>query len=326
MFGAYFPDITFGSGIKTSSQYYELLAPYANAGISIFIPCIRHWTHNYYSSKLRSNISPQLHTGFQSFVEASNRLSVEVHPWSTCFLEDNSSSILIENPEFCAVSETGAPTTRLCRTRPEVQQYEIEILHEIINTYQVHGIVLDYIRFNEFPRDCYCDFCVSKFVEETGLSSEQFGLSSQEWAEWRCGIITSVVRTAANLTKEAGIKLSAAVFPNWPHCRNDVGQDWGLWCRESLLDFVMPMVYSNNLNTVKNWTKAHISASPDVPVYEIIGISTSKSKLSDDEVILQANVTIDLGASGIMFYSNNPMEHGWLKKVNKIKLRNGILK
>ena len=87
----------------------------------------------------------------------------------------------------------------------------------------------------------------------------------------------------------------------------------------------MPMVYSNNLNTVSNWTRTHIAASANVPVFETIGINTTKSKLTDEEVYLQASTVLNLGASGVIFFSHTPMEHSWLKKVSKLKLQTRVL-
>ena len=40
--------------------------------------------------------------------------------------------------------------------------------------------------------------------------------------------------------------ISAAVFKNFPRCRDEVGQDWRLWIDRGYLDFVCPMDYTGS--------------------------------------------------------------------------------
>ncbi len=57
--------------------------------------------------------------------------------------------------------------------------------------------------------------------------------------------ITTVVAAVAEQARKIrpGIKISAAVFRNWPTDRDSIGQDWKIWCDRGYLDFVCPMDY-----------------------------------------------------------------------------------
>lgn len=318
----YIDDISFGTNQSLSAaEYYERLKPYVDGKVSRVIPLLRHWHAHWAKTELRKKITPQMHGAFENFFEAAIKHNLDVHAWSTCFLEKEGAEFLKQHPECHSVSKHGNTDTRLCRSQPLVKQYETQVYKEFLDNYPgIKGVVLDFIRFNEFHADCYCDHCLSEYKQFSGSNSrEDFGFASLNWAEWRCGVITGIVSNISKMTKSYNVDLSAAVFPDWPHCRNEVGQDWGRWCRDGLVDAVMPMVYSNNAGFVEEFTKRHIKAAAGIPVYETIGVDSLTSKLSDEQVYEQCKRAVDAGAQGLVFYvGENPRKPTWLKKLSEI--------
>jgi uncharacterized lipoprotein YddW (UPF0748 family) len=69
------------------------------------------------------------------------------------------------------------------------------------------------------------------------------------------------------------VKISAAVFPNWPVDRDGIGQDWKLWCDRGYLDFVCPMDYTPSTAEFEGLVERQVAWAGKVPCYPGIGLS-----------------------------------------------------
>lgn len=92
---------------------------------------------------------------------------------------------------------------------PEVQLYELAVLHEVVSRYDVDGIVLDRIRFPDGTAD-FSDLSRARFEEHLGRPVESWpsdvlaGTGSQlvagplfsEWISWRARIMHQFIRAA----------------------------------------------------------------------------------------------------------------------------------
>jgi len=97
----------------------------------------------------------------------------------------------------------------------------------------------------------------------------------EQWLDFRRRQITEVVAAVAQRAKKIrpGIKISAAVFRNWPVDRNSVGQDWKLWCDRGYLDFVCPMDYTDSSSHFGRMVEQQLEWAGKVPCYPGIGLS-----------------------------------------------------
>ena len=66
-----------------------------------------------------------------------------------------------------------------CPDRPEVRAHQLSIMREIVGNYDVDGISLDYIRY-ENDRACYCDFSDQKRAEFVAAHPELSTLQAEE--------------------------------------------------------------------------------------------------------------------------------------------------
>ena len=104
------------------------------------------------------------------------------------------------------------------------------------------------------------------------------------------------------------VEVSAAVFSNYPNCRDSVGQDWLDWVQKGYVDFIAPMDYTDShyyfalivaqqLDQVKGL----------VPVYPGIGVSSSSGRLGVDGVIVQILETRNQHTGGFVLFSYNSL-------------------
>jgi len=93
--------------------------------------------------------------------------------------------------------------------------------------------------------------------------------------------------------------LTAAVLGKYPTCVGSVGQDWDSWLNAQLVDYVVPMDYSNSTATFEGYVKQH-AEKPTHARRTIagIGVTANESRLDARQVIDQINVSRRYGLAG----------------------------
>ena len=107
---------------------------------------------------------------------------------------------------------------------------------EVVRKYDVDGIHFDYIRYPNNDLD-YSDYSRKKFESDTGLKVTSWpsdcysGELHDQYRDWRAAQITRLVATVSREARKIrpGVKISAAVFRDYPSCRDAVGQEWPVW-------------------------------------------------------------------------------------------------
>lgn len=198
----------------------------------------------------------------------------------------------------------------LCPSHPDNQQMEIDSMVEIVKRYEVDGIHFDYIRYPDADH-CFCDGCRERFAKAKNLTIEKWpadvmkdGPHRPAWLDWRRDNITRVVRTVSEQARaiKPKIKISAAVFPNWAVDRDNIGQDWSLWCQKGYLDFVCPMDYTASDAQLENWVRQQKAWAGTTPYYPGLGAFI----MSPDRVIGQIEITRRQQTKGFVIFNYDP--------------------
>jgi uncharacterized lipoprotein YddW (UPF0748 family) len=204
----------------------------------------------------------------------------------------------------------------LCPSHPANQKLEIDSMVEVARRYGVDGIHFDYIRYPDGDH-CFCAGCRDRFQQATGIQIQTWpqdvlpgGPARQPWLDWRRANITAVVKAVSEQARSArpGIKLSAAVFPNWRTDRDEVGQDWKLWCEKGYLDFVCPMDYTPSNYRFDNLVTRQIQWAGRTPCYPGIGVSASSSRFGIDRLIEEIDTTRRHQTHGFIIFNYGARE------------------
>ncbi|MAM64430.1 MAG: hypothetical protein CMF92_02340 [Candidatus Marinimicrobia bacterium] len=147
----------------------------------------------------------------------------------------------------------------LAPNHPEVSNYLVSVFKEIIDNYEIDGLHLDYIRYQDadYGRNPYA---IAKFKKDVGrdpnpwfLEMERSNVASQrlignlkQWNNAKRSSITNLVKEIKELINDArpNIMLSAAVKPNLYVARERFLQEWDVWLAAGYVDWVVPMNYS----------------------------------------------------------------------------------
>jgi len=249
---------------------------------------------------------------------AARRHGIEVHVWKVNWNLMGAPRAFIERlraEKRLQRDRDGREEEWLCPSHPANFALERDSMLEVTRRYDVDGIHLDYIRYPDDTK-CYCDGCRARFEEQTGERVADWprdvlrgGSRQAAYLEFRRQNITRLVRAVAEGSRriKPWVRISAAVFPNWPQCRDSIGQDWGAWVRDGLLDFVCPMDYTDsNDEFATRVTVQREEVAGRAPLYP--GIGASAPGLSVAQVAEQIEIARRLGADGfIVFEYNGPV-------------------
>lgn len=186
---------------------------------------------------------------------------------------------------------------------PEVRRYLCSLIEEIAANYAVDGVHLDYIRYawDETPgaREAYPGDPRSRelFARQTGKRPEQ---DARAWETWRANQLTQLVADIRTTLKayRPNATLTAAVFSDPKRAYGDYLQNGGAWLAAGLLDAVMPMAYSEDVERVRSSVVAYRQASGGRRVVPGIGVY----KLTrPDELANQLNYCASVGGDYALF-------------------------
>ena len=183
------------------------------------------------------------------FIEAAHSRDMEVHP---VFCPGGGVKLegeIKQHPEWLIRGKKREIYPQLNLAHPGAQDYILDKISEAMK-YNIDGIQLDYIRFQVNQGFSYDEANCSAFKKEFGISpleiKHQDGGNPMwcEWVMWNARQIDNFVKRIKKLIDETGknITLSADVFPDHENAKVEIGQEWGKWANEELIDVYCPML------------------------------------------------------------------------------------
>lgn len=309
---------------STDEHWRRFLAQLRAAGIDAILPEVVSNSAAAYGSGHLPVRGPWL----ERLLPLAQEAGLEVHAW-VHVMPCNIPAVYEKHPEWYAVNCIGESTADkppyvgyyrfLCPSRPEVQEFLSRRIRELAAFDGLTSVHLDYIRFpdvilasglqpkydlvqdREYPQFdyCYCDVCRSLFREQTGVDPLDLEDPSQDasWRQFRYDRISHMVRDVlAPVARDAGKQVTAAVFPNWEHVR----QEWHTWD----LDAVLPMLYHSFYNGDIDWIEAQCREGVErlpatVPLYSGVFIPA----LRPEELAPAVHASLAGGAQGVSLFS-----------------------
>ena len=246
-------------------------------------------------------------------LKAARRFGLEVHVWKVNFNLSNAPGEFVDRlrrERRLQADRNGREVVWLCPSHPANIALERDSMLEVARNYAVDGIHFDYIRYPDGAA-CYCAGCRERFEEGIGRAAARWpadvlrgGPLYADYQQFRRDNISRLVQSVADEARRArpGLKISAAVFANWPACREEIGQDWGRWVEQGWLDFVCPMNYTESNAEFRTRTLVHREAvAGRVPL--VSGIGASAPGLEPCQVIDQVLITRQEGSSGFILFN-----------------------
>ncbi len=202
----------------------------------------------------------------QAYIDACHELEMELHLWLPIYYVGDSGSQNIryslgtKKPEWLSVSNTGKYSHQL---RPgvdslmmldpsneEASNYLLSTYKYILETYDVDGFQLDYIRYYDRGSDYdmgYTKEALDAFEAKYGVRPK-YDVNASYWNDWvqfRCNYINTFVSRVRKLIDETrpGVLLGADVVPNPGDGVSYNYQNYYNWLENGWIDILFPMAY-----------------------------------------------------------------------------------
>jgi uncharacterized lipoprotein YddW (UPF0748 family) len=328
---------TFGSEQADAiPKIQAALDSYVTAGVNTVMILVKSTSgHIYYEGDIGVRDPAYTWDFFAVFLDEATKRKITVHPWFCVFTEGAILGRVGEHPEWLIRGRKSEFVPAVNPALPEVRQYEIALVKELVEKYPVEWIHLDYVRYPCEPTEDYFSFDAqtrTSFKEYSGediatvRSMDSGNILWNEWIDWNGEQLTRFLQELRQALSESDrhVKISAAVFPDAGNARALIGQDWERWAKEGLLDMLCPMLYTNNHMFYEKYVRNAVAITRGRCLLGIgIGIGTSHNQNTPDEVVRQIRSAHNLGADGTLLFSSGSLTEDFLKAISQEGSRGG---
>ncbi len=219
-------------------------------------------------------------------ISKGHEKGIKIHAWVNAYLlwsdtrvpQDNR-HLLFQHPEWLDINQAGRLHVNelvdnmdelregheglyLSPGHPEVTAYLLKVFKEILVNYDVDGLHLDYIRYqdvdfgrNPTARQIYernngdDPMVLLSTQSEWSGREEMYTNRLRRWNDYRRYLVTDLVKQISIMAKliKPDCILSAAVKPNLYQAHDQFMQEWDVWLAAGYLDWVFPMNYTKDL-------------------------------------------------------------------------------
>lgn len=286
-----------------------------NAGFSDLYVNVAGSGFAHYASDVlpRSRVFDEQGDQLAACVAAAKPLGLRVHAWLLCFSTEGATQdrvAVFRKRGWLLTKPDGSALTWLDPAALDVRSYLVRAVHEMAVNYKVDGIHLDFVRYPDYASSLG-PTVKARFERATGRRAADWpedvknGALRATFIRWRADQVSDFVQAARRTVKRdaPGKLLTAAVFGKYPSCLDAVGQDWESWVNIGLVDYVMPMNYTENLSKFNEWlgqqTRTRKQAMKIIPG---IGVTAAESRLDAAQVIDQIQAVRRAGCPGFALF------------------------
>jgi len=228
-------------------------------------------------------------------VSLAHERKMELHAWCWTFAVGNSrhnrlinqpdnypGPVLSRRPEWGMTDNLGSFRPRgqnefwLDPANPEARAYLFRIYDEILSSYAVDGLQIDYIRYPfqgtntfGFSQPSRYNFRAIHGVDPLTLTPGKDLSLLRLWTQFKTRQVSEFVAQASALVrqKRPEVLLSAAVYPFENRERiNKIQQEWETWARKGQVDMLVPMTYKLNTRALQQEIEPILNPVEQMPV------------------------------------------------------------
>lgn len=266
-------------------------------------------------------------------VQQAHTYGIEVHAWLVAFRISSTwppsgNSTVAAHPEWLMVPSGSIGTIVpvggyyvFDPGSPDVQNYLMSIVRELVTNYEIDGIHWDYIRYTQadagYPAvTSYANSGLERFKRIYNRTDTPAPSGDTQWNDFRRRTIDEVVsRVRMEMpdmpSPRQPLRYTSALIP-WGDAPASftsssaygLFQNWEMWMRTGLLDGGCPMLYFREYNTsqfawFRNWVAACLNWRYDRHMY--LGQANYLNTMADS--VTQMRYEYDQGADGTVNYS-----------------------
>lgn len=277
------------------------------------------------------------------WIREAHKRGIKVHTWFETFYvgadnpNSNPTSILAVNPAWGnrtkrdmdsnEPSKSGAEHNGyfLDPSNPEVQDFILKLIEEIITVYKPDGINVDYIRYpnsvssNGASNWGYTQYARNDFYEIYGIDPAELKSDDpqkQEWNNYRRDQVTNMIKKIGLLGKKTNTYISAVIFPDRVSAFNSKFQDWKTWSTRNYINGITPLFLTCDSKTANKMMTDVINAkSYNTDFYA--GLFVTFMGGSDEDLIRQIHEARKVNAKGVILFDYAHLNNKYINTLSK---------
>lgn len=255
--------------------------------------------------------------GLESLIRNAHAAGIKVYPSvAVCPAGD----LINEHPEWETRDRLGRPssattTAAISLAIPEARAAKIALVMDLVNDYEVDGVLLDYCRYPEntkTPEQAYGFYGYDAPLIEAcqtlyGFDPRQEEIDSPNWTVFnnmRMETVTAFVREFRDAVKASGRDVRVGGFGDTDPVLEArmCGRDYVSWARRGLIDDFFLATYTGDLELMKSQV-AEVRAAVGDKVVLYSALCTFQDRLKTEEDMKSAAIQqLDGGADGLWIY------------------------
>lgn len=256
-------------GIPSAEYLASVVDRCDEVGVNTIYPVVWNRGYTLYPSPLMERefdtaIDPTL-TGtdpLEELIQLAHTKGIRVVAWfefgfSSSYQQSDGGHLLRKRPDWRAFDREGKLVTRngfqwMNAFDPEVQSFLLDMIKEVVSTYDVDGVQGD-DRLPACPNTAgYDSMTVAMYKAEHSGAAPPDDPTDREWTQWRADKLSLFVERAYRELKQMKPDLCVSWAPSvWPWSRDNYLQDWPRWAREGWGDEFCPQVYRHDLDAYR---------------------------------------------------------------------------
>ncbi len=306
----------------------------ANGFNSVFLETYFHGKTIFPSQTMNKygfTVQNEIFEGFDPldvWIKEAHKRDIKVHIWFQSFYvgnqspDYNPSSILAVRPDWGNKTKKNANSPKatmsasehngyfLDPANPEVHEFLLDLLSEIIDRYRPDGINLDYIRYpnatagNDMNAWGFTEYARNDFKNQYGKDPIELTTSDVQWYDWnqyRRNNVTNFVKQVGELGKEKNVYISAVVFPDRASALASKQQDWRTWSVNNYINGFTPLFLTYDSKMLASMMNDVMNVkSPQTDLYA--GLFVTFMGGAPEDLIRQIYETRKMNANGVILF------------------------
>lgn len=319
----------YGTVRNSEKETADYVAQCKANGIGVLVPSLSGggtviWTTDkadYYTS-----LKPVIESGYDpltDLIKQAHSAGIQVVPSVAI---GPGGKMLDTHPEWETRDRNGQPssatyTATFSFAYPQARAAKIAILMDLVNGYDVDGVLLDYCRYPENSTTAEAKYGFYGYDEPIieackslyGFDPRKVPIDSSEWTRFnqlRADTVTQFVKEFRDAVKASGKKVSVAGFGDTdPDLEKRMcGRDWGAWGRQGLIDTFYLATYTEKVDQMApTIARAREALGPNVQLLSAI-TPFNNFVTTDAQVVEIAKAQLAGGADGLWIYRDDFLE------------------
>lgn len=312
--------------LATDENIVEAMNYLSSIGVNVIFPVVYNKGYTLYPSKIMDSLFnaktiPDVSFSSRDFLERliieAHRVGIEVIPWfefgfSSSYSE-NGGHIIDKFPDWALKDNNGKLVVKngfdwMSGINPEVQDFMLSLISEVIENYDVDGIQGD-DRLPAMPVEGgYDSVTVNIYKSENNGANPPTDYTNAAWKKWRADKLTQYLSRIRDKVKSYGNYLILSMSPTpyyWGY--DQYLQDSKTWAQQGLCDQIIPQLYQYDLSSYnyalnKTWTDVGQYAPNNFFAGVLIQVGTYTIPSTLLNGMLSANRTKNVKGETFFFY------------------------